>query len=55
VGGGESGYVAADPANPNIFYAGSFGGYITRFDHATRQQRDINVWPEYPVGQSAGI
>jgi photosystem II stability/assembly factor-like uncharacterized protein len=54
VGGGESGYVAADPANPNIFYAGSFGGYITRFDHATRQQRDINVWPEYPVGQSAG-
>ena len=53
VGGGESGYVAADPADTNIFYAGSYGGYITRFDHATRQQRDINVWPEYPVGQSA--
>jgi photosystem II stability/assembly factor-like uncharacterized protein len=54
VGGGESGYVAADPTNTNIFYAGSFGGYITRFDHSTNQQRDINVWPEYPVGQSAG-
>jgi photosystem II stability/assembly factor-like uncharacterized protein len=53
VGGGESGYVAADPTNTNIFYAGSYGGYITRFDHATNQQRDINVWPEYPVGQSA--
>ncbi len=53
VGGGESGYVAADPTNTNIFYAGSYGGYITRYDHATHQQRDINVWPEYPVGQSA--
>ena len=53
VGGGESGYVAADPTNTNVFYAGSYGGYITRFDHATNQQRDINVWPEYPVGQSA--
>jgi photosystem II stability/assembly factor-like uncharacterized protein len=53
VGGGESGYVASDPRNTNIFYAGSFGGYITRYDHSTHQQRDINVWPEYPVGQSA--
>jgi photosystem II stability/assembly factor-like uncharacterized protein len=53
VGGGESGYVAADPANTNIFYAGSYGGYITRFDHSTNQRREINVWPEYPVGQSA--
>ena len=54
VGGGESGYVAADPIDTNIFYAGSFGGYITRYDHSTQQQRDINVWPEYPLGQSAG-
>ncbi|HWZ34250.1 MAG TPA: hypothetical protein VNX18_23090 [Bryobacteraceae bacterium] len=53
VGGGESGYVAADPTNTNIFYAGSYGGYITRFDHSTNQRREINVWPEYPVGQSA--
>ena len=54
VGGGESGYVAADPLNANIFYAGSYGGYITQYDHSTQQQRDINVWPEYPLGQSAG-
>ncbi len=53
VGGGESGYVAADPRHPDIFYAGSFGGYITWFDHSTNQRREINVWPEYPVGQSA--
>ena len=53
VGGGESGYIAADPKNPEIFYAGSYGGYMTRLDHATNQRRFINVWPEYPVGQSA--
>ncbi len=53
VGGGESGYVAADPVHPDIFYAGSFGGFITWLDHSTNQRREINVWPEYPVGQSA--
>ncbi len=52
-GGGESGYVASDPRNPNLFYAGAYGGYITSFDRKTNQKRDINVWPEYPVGQSA--
>lgn len=53
VGGGESGYIASDPRNPNLFYAGAYGGYITSFDRKTNQRRDINVWPEYPVGQSA--
>ena len=32
VGGGESGWIAADPRNPNIVYAGSYGG----IDHALR-------------------
>ena len=53
VGGGESGYIASDPTNPNLFYAGAYGGYITSFDRSTNQRRYINVWPEYPVGQSA--
>src|SRR5258706_2522132 len=30
VGGGESGYIASDPRNPDIFYAGSYGGLISR-------------------------
>ena len=25
VGGGESGYIAVDPRDPNIIYAGSYG------------------------------
>src|SRR5439155_1063345 len=52
VGGGESGYVAPDSANRDIFYAGSFGGYLTRLDRSTNQTRFVNVWPEYPVGQA---
>lgn len=54
VGGGESGYVANDPRNPNIFYAGSYGGLLTRYDHATGQSRVINVRPDNPMGYSAG-
>ena len=39
VGGGESGYIASDPRNPDIFYAGSYGGLITRLDRRTGQER----------------
>ena len=53
VGGGESGYIAPDPDNPDIFYAGSYGGALTRFDHRTGLMRSINVWPENPMGESS--
>ncbi len=45
VGGGESGYIAPDPKDPNIVYAGSAGGYLTRWDKRTEQTQDINPWP----------
>jgi photosystem II stability/assembly factor-like uncharacterized protein len=53
-GGGESGYVTNDPRNPNIFYSGSYGGTLDRFDYATGQERRINVLPDNPMGYSAG-
>lgn len=53
VGGGESGYIAADPRNPNVFYAGSYGGLLTRYDRSTGQMREVNVWPENPMGHSS--
>src|SRR6185436_12974138 len=50
VGGGESGYIASDPRNPDVFYAGSYGGLITRHDHKTGQERAINPHPDNPMG-----
>lgn len=52
-GGGESGYVTNDPANPEIFYSGSYGGTLDRYDRATGQSRAINVYPDNPMGYSA--
>ncbi len=50
VGGGESGYVASDPRTPDIFYAGSYGGLITRLDRRTAQERQVNPYPDNPMG-----
>ena len=53
VGGGESGYIAPDPRDPNIVYAGSYMGYITRFDKHTGQAQQISPWPEVTDGSGA--
>jgi photosystem II stability/assembly factor-like uncharacterized protein len=53
VGGGESGYIAPDPQNVDVFYAGSYGGLLTRINRRTGERRAINVWPDNPMGHSA--
>ena len=50
VGGGESGWIAPDPRDSQIVYAGSYDGYLTRQDHRTGQSRDINAWPDNTMG-----
>jgi photosystem II stability/assembly factor-like uncharacterized protein len=50
VGGGEAGWVQSDPAAPDIVYAGEYGGYISRYDHRTRQARNVSVYPDNPSG-----
>ena len=54
VGGGESGYIAVRPDDPDIVFAGSYASRMTRYNHRTGQQRDITVWPEDPIGFGAG-
>lgn len=54
VGGGESGYVAPDPLDTDVFYAGSYGGLLTRVNRRTGEQRAINVWPDNPMGHASG-
>jgi photosystem II stability/assembly factor-like uncharacterized protein len=46
VGGGESGYIAVRPDNPDIVFAGNYKGQITRHDQSTGESRPILVWPE---------
>ena len=54
VGGGESGYIAPDPQDRDVFYAGSYGGLLTRTNIRTGERRAINVWPNNPMGFSSG-
>ena len=52
-GGGESGYIAASPTNPDIVFAGSYGGLLTRKDMRTGLSWDVNPWPDNPMGYSS--
>lgn len=45
VGGGESGYIAPDPRDPDIVYAGGTYGDLTRYDHRTGQVQNIRPAP----------
>ncbi|MEO8147282.1 MAG: glycosyl hydrolase [Bacteroidia bacterium] len=51
--GGESGYHTVDPLNDDIVYGGNYGGYLERLDHKTGESRNVNVWPDSPIGWGA--
>jgi len=51
--GGESGWLAPHPKNSDIVFGGSYGGLITRLDHRTGQERNVNAWPDNPMGWGA--
>lgn len=53
VGGGEAGHTVADPSDPDVVYAGEYLGYISRYDHRTRQARHVGAYPENPSGWAA--
>jgi len=46
VGGGEAGYIAPYPPDPNIVYAADYQGNITRFDKHIGQVKSITEQPE---------
>ncbi|MGE5815897.1 MAG: WD40/YVTN/BNR-like repeat-containing protein, partial [Acidobacteriota bacterium] len=50
VGGGEAGHVVSDSSDPNIVYAGEYLGYLSRYDHRTRQARNVSAYPENASG-----
>jgi photosystem II stability/assembly factor-like uncharacterized protein len=53
--GAESGYVVADPNDPDIVYGGNYGGYLSRLNHHTGENRAISVWPDNPMGAGADV
>ena len=53
IGGGESGYIAVRPDDPNIIFAGNYQGFLTRYDRRTFQEQNIMVWPQAASGLGA--
>ena len=53
VGGGESGYIAVRPDSPDVVFAGSYGGLLTHKNINTGFERDVNPWPNNPMGHDA--
>ncbi len=53
VGGCESAYVAFDPDNPQLIYAGCYQGIITEYDAATKKERNVMAAPYLGLGSDA--
>jgi photosystem II stability/assembly factor-like uncharacterized protein len=51
--GGESGHIVAKPDDPDVVFGGSYGGYLTMVNHRTDEFRDVNPWPNNPMGHGA--
>ena len=54
VGGGESGYIAPDPLDADVFYAGSYGGLLTRINRRTGEQPRHQRLARQPDGPRLG-
>jgi photosystem II stability/assembly factor-like uncharacterized protein len=50
VGGGETGFTVPDPSDPDVVYAGEYGGYISKYNHRTRQAENVSIYPTTPSG-----
>lgn len=51
--GCECGFIAVDPLNNDIVYGGCYGGVLDRYDHETGLGRNVDVWPDLPIGHGA--
>ncbi len=53
-GGSEDGYIAADPKNVDIYYAGgNNGSFLTRLDRRTGNLREVNPYPREFSGEAS--
>jgi len=53
-GGGEPGYIAPDPRNVDIYYAGANNGsFLTRLNRRTGELREVGPYPRFFSGEPA--
>ncbi|HET9276380.1 MAG TPA: glycosyl hydrolase, partial [Gemmatimonadales bacterium] len=51
-GGGEPGYIAPDPLDPDIFYSGTNNGrYVDKFNRRLGTSREVNPYPWFYSGE----
>jgi photosystem II stability/assembly factor-like uncharacterized protein len=52
VGGAEPGYIAPDPKDPDVFFAGgNNGSFMTRINRRTGENREVGVYPRMFSGE----
>ena len=51
--GGESGYMASDPTDPNITFGGNYSGVIDMQDRASNLRARLDPWPLNLMGHDA--
>ena len=54
VGGGEAGWVVADPSDPEVVWAGEYLGFISRYDGRTLRAPHMGIFPDNGSGHGAG-
>ena len=52
-GPGEAGYIAVDPRDPNINYAGNYGGTLVRINRTTGVNESVKIYQDSQTGQRA--
>ncbi|MDH4066974.1 MAG: glycosyl hydrolase, partial [Acidobacteriota bacterium] len=51
-GGGEPGYIAADPRDPDVFFAGTNNGsFLTRLNRRTGELKEVGAYPRFFSGE----
>ena len=51
--GSESGWLAVDPLDNDVVYGGNYGGLLQMLNHRTGARRNVNVYPDNPMGHGA--
>jgi photosystem II stability/assembly factor-like uncharacterized protein len=53
-GGGEPGYIAPDPKDPDVYYAGANNGsFLTRLNRRTGDLKEVGAYPRFFSGENS--